>query len=125
MRTVLSTLLLLTAFVFGQVSAVELTKEQVAALLVGLSQSNKSQMVTLSFGSAPSIITVAFTVTLDAVGNVIARPTPPSTLINQISIGTTLSGSGFLLPSTILVVNGDNSVVGYNVSASESSQISR
>ena len=113
MRTVLSIALLLIVFAVGQVSAA-VTGAQAQALISAVPGTTTSATVELTIDGK----VVKFTVTKDAVGNVIARPIPvagEAVSIAQISIGCTISSTGALAPSTVVVINSDQSLVAYNV----------
>lgn len=114
MRTILSTALLLIAFAAGQAGAIELTAAQ-AQQLLGAAQQAKAggegTQVTLNLGGKD----VVFTVTRDAVGNITAVPADTGAGIAQASIGSTVGSTGALVPSSLVQVNSDRSIVTYNL----------
>jgi hypothetical protein len=118
MRRLLCTALCSCMLGFGSLMAGELTTAQ-AQQLVSAAQSaqpgGKPIEATLSIDGK----NVAFTVTRDTVGNVIARPVPgpdsAGITISQISIQLQSAANGIQSPTLVVVVSSNQTIVSYSV----------
>ena len=113
-------------FAIGTLTAGDLTTAQ-AQQLVSAAQSAKP-------GAKPSEATlsidgknVVFTVTCDAVGNVIARPVPgpdsAGVTISQVSIQMRANAKGILMPASLVVVSSNQTIVSYSVQLNQDGTI--
>jgi len=110
--------MLLTCFLSGSMSASEISIAQ-AQLLVNAAQKAKpngeAEKITLSIEGKE----VVFTVTRDAVGNVIARPVPggdgKGISVNQVSIQMRADDKGNMQPKSIVVISDMNTITGYQI----------
>jgi hypothetical protein len=102
----------------GSLMAGELTTaqaQQLASAAQSAQAGGKPVEATLAIGGK----NVVFTVTRDAVGNVIARPIPgPDSAgigISQVSIQMRADASGVLVPVTLVVISSTQTVASYSV----------
>jgi hypothetical protein len=111
---------------FGSLMAGDLTTAQ-AQQLVSAAQSaqpgGKPIEATLSIDGK----NVAFTVTRDTVGNVIARPVPgpdsAGITVSQVSIQMKAAANGALSPTSIVVVSSTQTIASYSVQLNEDGTI--
>jgi hypothetical protein len=117
MRRCLCTLLLSCVLGVTGLTAGELTTAQAQQLVSAAqaAQPGKAVEATLAIGGK----NVVFTVTRDAVGNVIARPIPgPDSAgigIAQVSVQLKADADGVLVPTTVVVVSSSQTVASYSV----------
>jgi hypothetical protein len=117
---------LLTCCLFGaDLCAATLTTAQ-AQQLVSAAQSatmGKPVEVTLSVAGK----NVVFTVTRDAVGNVIARPVPgPDSAgidISQVTVQMRVKANGSIEPTTMVVVSGNQTILSFQVQLNQDGSI--